>query len=124
MAADDVPVMRIDVAPGASELVVSNAAIRGERVLYAIELAAGQHLTVRVTAAEDNAVFQLYAPGARAERVDYGIEVAGEPLAGAAEGDDATSWDGAIDRQGDYLIVVGSTRGNATFKLNLVVRQP
>ncbi len=115
--ADGIGVEPIRFARGASEAVVTGAVIRGERLLYSIDLRAGQRLTLGITAAESNAVFQLYAPGARPERRDYGVEVVGKALPGAAEGDDATLWTGILPRTGSYLVVVGPTRGNATFSL-------
>jgi len=32
------------------------------------------------------------------------------------------NWNGALPRSGDYVIEVGGTRGNATYKLKVTVR--
>ncbi len=120
--ADAIVVQPIRMAQGASKATVEGAVVRGERTLYTLDLEAGQLLTLGVASVEDNAVFQLYAPGARPERQDYGIEIVGQALPGAAEGDDATKWAGTLERTGSYLVVVGPTRGNARFTLTAELR--
>ena len=74
----------------------SGAVIRGERSLYSIDARSGQRLSVSISAEEDNAVFQIYAPGARAERRDYGVEIVGPALPGAGKGEDADTWSGVL----------------------------
>jgi hypothetical protein len=121
--ADKVPVEVIRFDPGASSKSISGAVIRGERSLYSIGARGGQRLSVSITAAEDNAVFQIYPPGAQAEHRDYGVEIVGaEALPGAAEGEDAKAWSGILPATGAYLIVVGPTRGNATYTLKVAIR--
>jgi hypothetical protein len=89
---------------------VSGSVIRGERARHVVKARAGQTLDVSVTSDESNAVFQVYSPGER------------ETLAGAGEMDDATKWSGKIPSDGEYVIVVGPTRGNATYKLTYSVK--
>lgn len=84
---------------------VSGSVIRGERARYTVNAKAGQTLTVNITSDENNAVFQIYFPGEK------------ETLPGAGEMDDATKWSGKIPADNEYVIVVGPTRGNATYKL-------
>jgi hypothetical protein len=119
--ADGIVIEPIHIVQDTGEAIVRGAVVRGERALYAIDAQAGQRLTLSIAAIERNAVFQLYAPGARPERRDYGLEIVGEALAGAAEGDDATRWVGTLERTGAYLVAVGPTRGNATFSLTIEV---
>jgi hypothetical protein len=117
-----VPVEFIRFDHGASGKDISGVAIRGERALYAIGARAGQRLTVSITSEEDNAVFQIYPPGAEAQRHEDGVQISGPTaLRGAAEGADARSWNGILPATGDYLIVVGPTRGNATFTLKVAI---
>jgi hypothetical protein len=118
----DERVVPIRFARGASGAEVSGAVVRGERAFYSLGARAGQAMGLRITALEDNAVFQLYAPGAVLREVDGGVEVAGTALPGAGEGEDARAWDGRLPASGDYLIVVGGTRGNATYRLRVTVR--
>jgi len=112
----------IHFAPGASSAVVRGATVRGERALYSINAGAGQHLSVTIKSLEKNAVFQLYAPRSRNEQAATGTHTVGETLAGADEGDDATRWNGVLKVSGLYVIVVGSTRGNASYRLSVRLR--
>lgn len=96
--------------------------IRGERALYSIEARRGQSLTLRITASEMNAVFQIFAPGATPDTRDSILEVTGSALPGAAEGDDAMQWSGRLPQTGQYLLVVGATRGNASYRLTVGIR--
>jgi hypothetical protein len=101
---------RIRFARGSSSAAVEGAVLRGERAVYLVGARAGQQMRVRVTSPEENAVFQLHAPGK------------GGTLRGAGETDDATAWSGALPRTGDYRIVVGGTRGNASYTLHVTIR--
>jgi hypothetical protein len=111
----------IHFARGTSSAEVQGAVVRGERALYTLEARAGQRLTLHIVALENNAVFQVYAPGARPETRDYGLEIVGQALTGAGEGDDATRWTGTLPRSGAYLVVVGATRGNANYRLTVAI---
>jgi hypothetical protein len=122
-SANQVPVEVIRFDPGASSKDISGAVIRGERSLYSIGARGGQRLSVTITAAEDNAVFQIYPPGVQAVHRDYGVEIVGaKALPGAAEGEDAKTWNGILPATGAYLIVVGPARGNATYTLKVAIR--
>ena len=100
---------RIKFARGKSSATVSGAVIRGDRDTYILGARGGQRMTVRVTALENNAAFQIENPH-------------GEYLEGAGEGDDATNVTVVLPDNGDYRIIVGGTRGNATYKLTVSVR--
>lgn len=99
---------RISFAAGESSATVSDSVIRGERSIYVVGAKSGQTMSVEITSLEDNAVFQIKTPG-------------GKFLADAGDGDDATSWDGKLPVSGDYTIIVGGTRGNASFKLTVSI---
>jgi len=90
--------------------VVHGSARRGEKTRHIVDAKAGQTLDVNITSDEDNAVFQVYLPGEKGT------------LPGAGEMDDATKFSGKIPTDGKYLIAVGSTRGNTTYKLNYSVK--
>ena len=120
--ANRVPIEIIRFERGAFGKDLSGAVIRGERSLYSLDARSGQRLSVSISAVEDNAVFQIYGPGARAERRDYGVEIlGGKTLPGAGEGDDAKKWSGMLPDTGTYLMVVGPTRGNATYTLTVSI---
>lgn len=119
---EKIPVETIRFAPGASGAVVSGAVIRGERAFYALDARSGQWMSLSLSSAENNAAFQVYRPGARAERRNYGVRVLGAALPGAGEGADARRWSGVLPETGAYLVAVGPTRGNATYRLSVAIR--
>ena len=93
-----------------SGATMSGSVIRGERARHLVKAKAGQTLDVSITSDENNAVFQIYSPGEK------------EALPGAGEMDDATKWSGKVPADGEYVISVGPTRGNATYKLTYSVK--
>lgn len=99
---------RIRFQRGSSSAVVSGTVVRGDQDEYYVGASGGQEMTVRISSVEDNAVFQIYKPN-------------GKTLSGAGEGDDATNWSGTLPASGDYTIVVGGTRGNASYKLKISI---
>lgn len=103
-------------AKGAKSATVADSVIRGERSLYTIAANRGQNASLRITSVENNAVFAIYEPGAKPTMQDGMVDVAGKTLPGA---DEAKSWSGTLPSTGTYLIVVGGTRGNATFRLSV-----
>lgn len=96
--------MRLRFARGRTTKVVKDAVVRGTRDRYLLRASAGQTLILHITSIEDNAVFDVSAPGGRS-------------LA-----QEATDWTGELPRSGDYVISVGGTRGNATYTLEVTVR--
>ena len=88
----------------------SGSVIRGEQARHKVAAKAGKTLEVNVTSEEDNAVFQIYLPGEKGT------------LPGAGEMDDAKKFSGKVPTDGEYVIVVGPTRGNATYKLSYSVK--
>lgn len=100
---------RIKFARGKSSATVAHAVLRDEVIKHLVRAGEGQRMTVKISAIEDNAAFIITTPS-------------GEFLAGAGEFDDQTSWSGALPESGDYTIEVGSTRGNATYRLTVAVK--
>ena len=109
-------------APGTSSATVSDAVVRGDRNLYSITAKAGQTMQVSVSSTEDNAVFQIYQPGAKFIKEDGDDDIKGTMLPKAGDEDDAKSWNGKLPQSGKYWIVVGGTRGNATYKLKVGIK--
>lgn len=95
-------------AKGRSSASYSGAVIRGDRDTYVLRAGGGQQMSVSVTSVEDNAVFQVRGPGGY--------------LQGAEPGSDRTSWSGRLPADGTYRVIVGGTRGNATYKLTISIR--
>jgi hypothetical protein len=100
---------RIKFAKGKSSATVSNSVIRGEQDTYIVGARGGQRMSVKITSLENNAVFQIENPH-------------GEYLEGAGETDDAMSVTVSLPDSGDYRIIVGGTRGNATYKLTVSIK--
>jgi hypothetical protein len=109
-------------ATGSTSATMSNSVIRGDRDMYSITAKAGQTMEVSITALEDNAAFQIYQPGAKFVKEDGATDIKGQALPKAGDEDDATKWNGKLPQSGKYWIVVGGTRGNATYKLKVFIK--
>jgi hypothetical protein len=96
---------------GARSGVLADAVVRGERRTYEFTAWRGQHGRIVISAAENNAVFQLFLP---AELVPNASKV-------MIAGPEARTWSGSLPRTGTYRIIVSGTRGNATYRLQLTV---
>ncbi len=90
---------RLEFPGSALETAVSSAVVRAERAVYFVEAPAGWLLAARIGSLEDNAVFDIFAP--------TGERVVSETTAGHV----------LLPEPGDYQIVVGGIRGNATYDL-------
>jgi hypothetical protein len=100
---------RIKFARGKSSATVSGSVIRGDRDVYTIGAREDQKMTVRISSPEKNAVFQIRKTN-------------GDFLPGAGEEDNTLEWSDALPTTGDYEIVVGGTRGNASYKLTVSIK--
>lgn len=120
-AAEPVPVPRkVFFATGSTRGTAAGHVQRGKRDLYSLNASAGQHLTITMTAPDDNASFEIYEPEATLGRDAEGaLEIRGSALHVPGDGNDATRWSGRLARTGTYLIAVGSTRGNARYSMDI-----
>jgi hypothetical protein len=96
-----VHIFRTQFAPGARSTVIENAVIRGERDIYLLNAREGQQMQVQITALEENAVVDILAPG-------------GEVIQ-----QEVTQAEIQLPSTGDFQIVVGGTRGNASYRLEV-----
>jgi hypothetical protein len=101
---------KVRFASGTSSTTIRGAVIRGERDRYYLGAKAGQTMSVKITSTEKNAAFQIYFHGEE------------ESLPGAGDDDDATNWSGQLPIDNEYVIVVGGTRGNATYALTISIK--
>ena len=101
---------KVRFARGTSSATIRGAVIRGDLDRYYLSAKKGQTMSVKITSREDNAVFQIYFAGEQ------------ESLPGAGEEDDATSWSGELPADNEYVIVVGGTRGNASYTLKISIK--
>ena len=101
---------KVHFAGGTSSTTISGGVIRGEGDRYYVGAKKGQTMSVKITSEEDNAVFQIYLEGEQ------------ESLPGAGDGDDAMKWSGKLPADSEYVIVVGGTRGNASYTLTISIK--
>lgn len=96
------------------EMEWEGAVTRGDRDEYLFYAEPGRTLQVSISSEESNAVFQIYGE----------VEGSWTGLIGADEGDDATEWQDVLPDggSGQFKIVVGPTRGNATYYLQTRLR--
>ena len=108
----------IQFTRGAIDATLEGAVVRGDRDIYPINASAGQTMTVTVSGLEDNVAFQIYPPGTHYSQDELDIwTFHARPVRGTEA--DTTAWSRRLASAGQYLIVVGSTRGNATYSLNV-----
>lgn len=112
----------IQFAKGSHSAVMSNSVIRGEVDRYELIAKAGQTMRVEISAEEDNAAFTIYLPGWVEKTEDDMTFIEGPTLSGAGEGEDAVTCEGKLPAGGKYLIEVGGTRGNASYKLKVSIQ--
>ena len=89
--------------PGASAIVMSDSVVRGNRHTYTIAAGGGQTMELLITSLEDNAVYDLIDP------------------AGNVIESEATNTSTVLPTDGVYRVVVGGTRGNASYELTIVI---
>ncbi len=89
--------------PGASATVVSDAVVRGNRHTYTIDARAGQTMELSISSLEDNAVYDLLDPG-------------GNLLESEVTGSQTL-----LLQDGVHSVVIGGTRGNASYELIIVI---
>jgi hypothetical protein len=98
---------RVRFAPGKSSIVLKGAIVRGTEDRYIVPAKKGQTMSVKITSIEKNANFTVYFAGEQ------------ESLEGSEE---ATNWAGKLSDDNNYVIIVGSARGNATYTLTIAVK--
>jgi hypothetical protein len=96
--------VRVKFATGANSTTIKQSVIRGERDTYLLGAKQGQQMNLKITSVENNAVFDVIAPGGKTIKQE------------------ATTWSGKLPANGDYQIVVGGTRGNATYELTVTIK--
>ncbi|NNE66945.1 MAG: hypothetical protein HKN33_10315 [Pyrinomonadaceae bacterium] len=98
----------VKFSKGRSSASYKDAVIRGERNRYVLGAQGGQLMAVSIASLENNAVFQIRGPKGY--------------LRGAGPGTDKRSWSGQLPADGKYTVIVGSTRGNATYTVTFSIR--
>lgn len=102
-------IQRLRFAPGADSATIKTSVVNGTRDLYLVGAQKGQVMSIRIVSLEDNAVFDVVAPpNGTGKRQTLKQE--------------AFTWSSTLSATGDYQIVVGSTRGNASYRLQVTIR--
>lgn len=94
---------------GESSAVVAGSLLRGEEVSYILKANKDQNMVVTISSTENNAVFRIKDRTSR-----YYLD-------GAGEIDDAVKWQGSLPSDGEYKIIIGGTRGNTEYTLNVYI---
>ncbi len=94
---------RVNFAQGSVGTTIEDAVVRGTVNGYLFAARAGQQMRLTLTSLEDNAVVEVFGPD--------------DDL--LAQGTDAAL---ELPADGDYLVVISSERGNATFELEIEIR--
>jgi len=102
-------IRRVRFVPGASSATIKDSVVSGTRDRYLLGARKGQKMSIRIVSLEDNAVFDVIAP----------VNQTGQQRTLKQE---AFSWTNTLPETGDYQIVVGSTRGNASYRLQVTIR--
>lgn len=95
---------QIQFAPGTNSATVNQSVVRGSRNIYLLRANRGQRIDLKITSLENNAVFDVIAPNGQILTTE------------------ATQSSLKLPATGNYEIIVGGTRGNATYKLNIKIQ--
>lgn len=110
LAQKGVRVRRIAFAAGKDSATVTDSIVLGSRDIWVLNARQGQRMQVKITSLEQNAVFEVVAPKQGVNRRVLQRET--------------TLWTRTLPQTGDYQLVVGSTRGNATYTIQVSIRSP
>lgn len=113
----------LEVPPGPGGATVTGQLSGAQRHLYYVSGTYGQTLTVSVTAAGNNAAFQIYRPDTTVALGSNGLPlIGGQTLPDAGAGDNAAAWIGSLPGPGRYLIAVGARSGSADYRLTVTLK--
>ena len=108
---------------GESSTLINNSVIRGESDNYIFSASANQQLKIKIASLDENASVQIYEPGFEINTNEEGVfNIKVFNLVGKEEVKDSKEWSGMLNKEGNYLMVVGSTRGNAKYSLNIEIK--
>ena len=102
--ANQVHTQQVFFDPVSTSTTVSKAVVRGDRDLYQLTAQGGQEMKLSISSLENNAVFDVVSPSG----IILGTELTEESI--------------FLPHTGDYEIIVGGTRGNATYDLSIEIQ--
>jgi len=96
---------RIEFAPGTSATSISNSVVRGDRAVYVLRADRGQTISININSSQEQggALFDVISPN-------------GEILNSSS-----ASFSQVLSISGDYRIIVGGSRGNASFNMTVTI---
>lgn len=97
-------VSQVRFAPGKNSATLSQSVVRGSRNIYLLKANQGQRMDLKITALENNAVFDVIAPNGQILKTE------------------ATQSSLKLPATGNYEIIVGGTRGNASYQLTVKIQ--
>ncbi len=97
-------VSQIRFAPGTNTTTVNQSVVRGSRNIYLLKANQGQRMDLKITSLENNAVFDVIAPNGQVLKTE------------------ATQSSLKLPTTGNYEIIVGGTRGNASYQLTVKIQ--
>jgi hypothetical protein len=103
-AATAVHTKPVQFEAGRNGTVINHAVVRGERDVYLLKAQGGQQMKIALTLTEQNAAFDVVSPS-------------GDILTTEAQSETVL-----LPHTGEYQVIVGSTRGNATYELQITIQ--
>ncbi len=96
---------RIEFASGDSAATINSSVVRGDRAIYVLRADRGQTMALTIDSSQEQggALFDVISPS-------------GEILSSSA-----TTFRQALPQSGDYRIIVGGSRGNASFSMTVSI---
>jgi hypothetical protein len=94
---------QVQFEAGRNSTVINHTVVRGERDVYLLNAQGGQQMEIALTSTEQNAAFNVVSPS-------------GDILTTEAQSETVF-----LPHTGDYQVIVGSTRGNATYELQIKI---
>ncbi len=95
--------IQVNFAAGSNAATIADSVVRGTRNTYILNAGIDQRMRVTITSVEDNAVFDVVSPSGKLLQQE------------------ATGADLYLPESGDYEIVVGGTRGNASYEIRMQI---
>ena len=95
---------RVQFAAGRTSTLIERGIVRGERDVLLLGAQSGQTMTLDISSEEDNTVFEVVSPN------------------GSILFTESTYEQLTLPEKGDYQVIVGATRGNASYKLYIEIQ--
>lgn len=102
-------VQRVRFKAGESSTTIKDSVLNGTRDIYLLGAQKGQKMVLKIASLEDNAVFDVAAPPNKAGQRRMLRQK-------------AVAWTGNLPESGEYQVIVGPTRGNASYRLQVSIK--